>query len=108
MSPTKKATTPHGEVEYETVECASCGNQVAKPAAKRFVVGDIQSEYDWGGKAEYNFIKSRAEGWACSFCWDDPAGFPEQDFWKDERTHHFIAGTLIRLLIALALFVVLV
>lgn len=53
-------STDYGRLSIEVVNCASCGEVVAKETASDFTVGDT-------------------EGWACRFCSDDPAGFPEGD-----------------------------
>lgn len=83
MSPKRKATTVHGEVEYEVVECSSCGNEVAKEDAKRFVIGDQTKKTDWGGLSttEYHF-NNEQEGWACEYCRNDQlVDFPYAE-WK--------------------------
>ena len=81
MSNKRKATTVHGEFEYETVECSSCGNEVAKDDAQRFVIGDVVEREDWRaiGKIEYNFAPASMQtGWACEYCQNDgPIDFPE-------------------------------
>ena len=67
------AYTHHGEVEYETVTCASCENEVAKDAAIEYVVGDRIGRKDWStlGKLEYEFRSERvAEGYICNYCAD--------------------------------------
>lgn len=88
----EKASTVHGEVEYEVVECCSCNNDVAKADAKRVVVGEpIKERERFGGKHKYEFGSySHAAGWACPFCVDadsvadrvtvkNLAGFPDRD-----------------------------
>jgi len=56
--PTKTAETVHGSVEYETVECASCGNETVVDDAKDFQIGD-------------------REGKACEHCYKEgPISFP--------------------------------
>jgi len=58
--PTQTAETVHGSVEYETVECASCGNETVKDDAKDFQIGD-------------------REGKACEHCYKEgPISFPEK------------------------------
>ena len=74
MSKTETVPTLHGDVEYEVVECSSCGNVVAKEDAKRFVIGDILTirHYASIGKREYVFRTSDyQEGWACEYCRND-------------------------------------
>jgi len=64
-SKTKTATTAHGTVEYETVECDSCGNEVAKSDAYRFLL------FKQG--RDPSFVKDddkQAAGWACPYCFD--------------------------------------
>jgi hypothetical protein len=71
---TDHATTVHGEVEYKTVECASCGNTVPKQQAKRFVIGTTKNIEHWGmiGKRDYSFeTADYQEGWACEYCRND-------------------------------------
>jgi len=76
MTQTQKAVTAHGEVEYDVVECASCGNDVAKEEAERFVmVHDLKKKTDWHDHTEYEMYH-HTEGWACQYCRDDPSGFP--------------------------------
>jgi len=67
----EKAATAHGEVEYETVTCASCENEVPKQKAKKFVIGDVTDHTDWvhRGVIEYEFSRTDVQtGWACEFC----------------------------------------
>jgi Zn ribbon nucleic-acid-binding protein len=74
---TEKAVTAYGEVEYETVECDSCGHKVVKEDADRFVVGELQSEKYWDDYTKYEFRQRRHQtGWACPHCRDDPIAFP--------------------------------
>jgi len=70
----KTAATAHGEIEYETVECSSCGDTVAKESAKRHVVGTVQDITHWGviGHRTYEFDTSDyQEGWVCECCRND-------------------------------------
>ena len=73
-----RVPTAHGEVEYETVECDSCGEQVAREAATSIVVGDVKEKAPLNGLdySRYKFHGTPAEGWVCEYCQDDPAGFP--------------------------------
>ena len=71
----REATTVHGTVAYETVTCDSCGNEVAKEDAERFVIGEVKSERATCGAYQIRFTHHR-EGWACPYCRDDPAGYP--------------------------------
>jgi len=77
--PRRSAETAFGEVEYDTVTCTSCENEVAKTDAKRFVVGDVVEYRDWSslGKIEYNFDPDTLrKGWACPYCASDPVKYP--------------------------------
>lgn len=60
---TVEAETMHGTVEYEVVECASCGQRERKGDAWRFSMGK-------GHEKRY--------GWACTLCAEEeePAGYP--------------------------------
>lgn len=59
----RKAPTPHGDVTYETVECDSCGNEVAKEEAYEFIIGDLS---DIGTTTKVRHVQRK--GWACSYC----------------------------------------
>ena len=77
----QQATTIHGEVEYETVDCSSCGDEVAKQNALRFVIAD-PTDYSvlramHKVRLEYKSGTLR-EGWACPYCADDPAAMPSR------------------------------
>lgn len=41
MTETKKTVTPSGEVEYNTIECHSCGQEHVKSDCKLMFVGDL-------------------------------------------------------------------
>jgi len=79
---TKTATTAHGEVKYETIECESCGNEAAKSEASRFIMmHDIRDTTTWlhdGGYKEFE-VYDYTEGWACQYCTNSPASFPENN-----------------------------
>jgi len=58
---TRQAATVHGEVEYEVVECDSCGAEIPADEANDFTIGD-------------------REGVACDLCVEEgPSGFPTSD-----------------------------
>ena len=55
---TKTTPTPYGEIEFETVECDSCGDELLEKNAKEFTIGD-------------------REGLACEYCTENgPIDFP--------------------------------
>jgi hypothetical protein len=73
---TKTVTTAEGEFEYETVECSSCGNDVAKKGATKVVmIHDLEDKRSGYGYTEFK-AKEYSEGWACEYCTDEPIGFP--------------------------------
>lgn len=79
-STTRIVETAHGEVTYETVECASCGAEVSADDAARFAVGPEQDRHE---RAHDNTVRLEfdraelAEGWACSYCREEgPADYP--------------------------------
>lgn len=91
--------TAHGEIEYETVECVSCGEEVAKNNTSDVVIGEISEkrEYSWGNK--YRFESGETHGYACEYCKDDPVKFPRG------RTFDIISSTK-ALVTALLLFLI--
>lgn len=83
---TKTRTTPtaHGEVDYKTVTCSSCGEEVPKESAARFIVSnDWESKWATGfnDKTTYQFgTTDMKRGWACEYCKEqDPIGYPQKD-----------------------------
>lgn len=36
----QETVTAHGTIQYETVKCSSCGNQVPVAEAERFILGE--------------------------------------------------------------------
>jgi len=78
-SKTKTATTTHGTVEYETVECDSCENEVAKADAERFIiVHEMRGTRDWGDHTKYN-VNDGTTGWICPYCSDNgPMSTPDR------------------------------
>ena len=58
---TRQAATVHGEVEYEVVECDSCGAEILADEANDFTIGD-------------------REGVACDLCvGEGPSDFPHPE-----------------------------
>lgn len=84
MSQTESITTEHGRIEYETVDCDSCGAEVAKKDADRFVViHDLKSKYSYTRYNEYK-VRDGSDGWICPYCADSgPIDTPD----KDPRSH---------------------
>lgn len=83
MSESKQKTvTAHGEIEYETVECSSCGNDVMKEKAKGFIVYDqdkVKRTHDRLGHYEWEIYDGGyITGWACPYCAEEPLSFPEK------------------------------
>lgn len=83
---TRKVHTGEGEVEYETVICTSCGDEVAKQNCTNVIVGDITDERHWSfGKHKYTFRDDRpAEGWLCEYCHEEPAAYPQNKSSKNK------------------------
>ena len=70
---TQKAITQHGEIEYETVECDSCENDMMEGDEITYVLGEIKKSDYWSHKEEFelrfdknNFYK----GSLCPYCAD--------------------------------------
>jgi len=80
MSQTESITTEHGRIEYETVDCDSCGAEVAKEDADRFVViHDLRDKSDWTGYTQYE-CHDATDGWICPYCADSgPTDTPDKD-----------------------------
>jgi len=97
MSEKIEEQTAYGTVEYEVVECDSCGNTVSKEGAKRFVIGDYAGKQSWihcGDELEFNNYRM---GWCCEFCESEPAGFPRKKTSKQltrtaKKTKAWLAG----------------
>lgn len=71
---TRTSTTALGEVQYETVECNSCEQEVMKKEASRFYAGTVRKEKAWRhrGVKEVEFDnRSYHSGWLCPYCLDD-------------------------------------
>lgn len=70
---TKQIPTAYGDVEIETVECDSCGDEVPKEDASDFLVGDIRQTNHWHHKSAVEFEVSDTtlrRGYLCSYCED--------------------------------------
>jgi len=77
MSERETAVTIHGEVEYATVECSSCGETVAAEHATSVIVGDVTNIESWGHQPDqYEFGNGKERGKICEYCRDDPAAYP--------------------------------
>jgi hypothetical protein len=79
--------TAHGEVEYETRVCSSCGSEHPLQDSEVFVIGKYVDDDTWSYRSEHEFtFKHRTVtwGWACEHCRDhDPVMYPQSDsFWK--------------------------
>jgi hypothetical protein len=51
----EKVVTEHGEVEYKTKECTSCGNKVVEEEAYVAIIGDVKNRRYRSGQGEYEF-----------------------------------------------------
>lgn len=81
MSKTRTATTAHGDVDYETVDCTSCENEVAKTDAQRFITGDVVEYHHWSHKNTKQYeldSQTVSTGWVCEYCREDPAQYPSK------------------------------
>jgi len=88
MSTTQTVHTQFGEVEVETVECDSCGNEIAKDDAKKFTIGE-------------------REGYACSHCVDEgPISFPP-DKWIFKPAEDMLLSVILFPLMLLFAFIAL-
>ena len=96
----QKAETVHGEVEYDVVECSSCGSEIMEKDAHRFVVAKDPTRTDWSerGYIEYRFHdhKDYAEGYACEFCREGPAAYPDRHRVDEfEKFALYVVGTFV-------------
>jgi hypothetical protein len=65
--------TAHGTVEYETVECSSCGVEIRKDDASAFAVGD-----EFGSQYRSKIVvENYVTGWVCEQCRSAPVAFPD-------------------------------
>jgi hypothetical protein len=83
-----KAATAHGEVEYETVTCDSCGTEVIESDAMSFQIGtQLDKKYS---RDVY------VTGHACQHCADvGPAAYPEPSRLQYVREHPLFKAALI-------------
>ena len=97
MTKTVEVDTAHGTTTYETVECSSCGTEVSKPEAKRFIMGTLQGKdtYRALGKVRYGIsTQDVREGWVCPYCYDSgPIEFPNAS-WSDRINVQLLATFL--------------
>jgi len=103
----RKAPTAHGEIEYETVTCASCDNEVAKQDAEYFVIGDLQNRtgYSALNKQKFEFADDNVRtGWACPYCADDPVKFPVREMSPGQLAGSIIAASMVATVALLLLF----
>jgi hypothetical protein len=92
MSERKQAYTAHGEVEYETVECDSCGEDVVKEEAMRF--GIAQSVRENYRADEEKLTGVEKVGWVCPWCQEDPIKYPAPTDY-DAFTFYIVSGCLL-------------
>ena len=77
MSERETAVTVHGDVEYETVECESCGERVAATHATDVIVGEVTNVSEYTSISNrYKFANGMNRGQLCDYCRDDPAAYP--------------------------------
>ena len=92
MTEQTTAHTTHGEVTYELVECSSCGNDVPKENAQRFVIGEYSKKF--GRKIQFD-MDNVITGWACEYCHDHPTSFPRSAFTDSKIVVSVIASAFI-------------
>lgn len=101
MTDRNTAKTVHGEIEYETVTCDSCGNEILQSDAKRFVIGDHVRTKSWSGSGDELEFRNYTMGWACEICQNNgPVEFPESLFGSVDKD----ALGILLLKLSLALF----
>jgi len=68
---TKTVDTVHGTVDYETVKCSSCDNEVHTDMAADYLVGKLEGQRSgWGGQ-QYEFDQATLQrGYLCPHCVD--------------------------------------
>jgi len=79
MTDCDEVSTVHGTVDYEVVECVSCGNQVVAERAETVVVGELKgrSTSPYASREKFIFDSLSVEhGHVCEYCRDDPAAYP--------------------------------
>jgi hypothetical protein len=106
----KTVATPHGEVEYETVVCDSCGSETRKDDAYRFLlISELKRERSFSTYAEFRINKSEyADGWACPYCADaEPIDYPGRGYFQRVRSE-LGSDALVALAIVLSVLCVLI
>jgi len=107
MTDTKVAPTVHGDVEYETVTCASCEREVAKDNAKRFYIGNEIQYKDWSTleRIEVEFDRSTVRrGWACEYCAENgPVQYPQKKQYLKDALKWPFTGPIFFVLMKMAL-----
>lgn len=79
MTDVETIQTPYGEVEFQTVECDSCGESIRKENAQRFLIGDIHRTRTKFNRRVVHFKKdcNPVVGWCCEYCRDaGPIDYP--------------------------------
>jgi len=102
MTKTVEVDTIHGTTTYEAVECSSCGTEVSKPEAKRFIMGTLEEKETWRALGHVSYSISTedvCEGWVCPYCYDSgPIDFPDPS-WSDRINAQlvltFVFGVLV-------------
>ena len=79
--PSRQALTVHGEVDYDTVECSSCGNEVLEDESYGFILYDsakVKKTRSWHDHNEWEVYNGGyKEGHICPFCYDEgPVDYP--------------------------------
>lgn len=79
--PKRSVQTTEGEVEYDTVVCSSCGDEMTKQGTARVVIGQIKEEGYWRHKDSTNmeFEGRPHKGWLCDVCHETPTAYPHKD-----------------------------
>lgn len=95
------ASTPHGDIKYEVVECSSCGEEVRKKHATEFTLGDRDGwACDWcteNGPIEFRHRGAKTEGTGLAFTlffalfW--PLLFPLAIWDRDNLALYYLAGS---------------
>jgi len=106
----KTVATPHGEVEYETVVCDSCGSETRKDDAYRFLlISELKRESSRLDHDEFEvYTSDYTDGWACPYCADaDPVDYPGRGYFQRVRSE-LGSDALVALAIVLAVLCVLI
>jgi len=74
MKQTKHTVTAHGEVEYETVECASCEQEYLPEDTQTLYLGDIETRHEnyAARNTKYQFKSEPREIVFCENCVKEP------------------------------------